>query len=204
MNPHLLRLALLGAATLAAAAAAARQIGGDDPNRPELLTEPYEYVSDKGLFTVTWPSGCGELVRRESVEDPDVDPFEQVSVFNVYCDQHGEHGVGCSVTSLFNLKGPDGGMPVPEQVVSRMEDHMKKLGVQVVRQGPIGRNMPDGTRVEGLDIQAKDPEGKGEAWLRGLLYEGDIYLLSAWKLQGGLWSDPEYQEFFDSFAPLVE
>ncbi len=202
MTARILVVILL--AGLWAAAAAAQTVGGNDPNRPELVQDPYEYVSSKGEFKVTWPSGCGELTRRETADNPDVDPFEQVLVFNVYCDQNGRHGVGCAVTSIFNLKGQDGGMPGPPEVISRLEDQMKSLGVRIVRQQPIRKELPDGSVVEGLDIQAKEPEGPGEAWLRGLLHDGDVFLLSAWKVTGGLWGDAEFQDFFSSFEPVIE
>ena len=202
-------IAALAAVLLAAAAPTRSQEGqpprGDEPvNRPDLVTEPYEYTTDEGGFKVTWPSGCGELRRRETADDPDADPFAMVYVFNAYCDQFGEHGRGCSVTSVVNLKAADGGPPGPQDVVTRMEEHLEALKVNVVSQMPIQKAMPDGTLIEGLDIRAKAPNGAGEAWLRGLLWEEQIFLLSAWNITGGLWSDPEIQAFFNSFEPLVE
>jgi len=204
-------LALLIAFPLAVGAVAAMgsdtrpAIGGKDgQNAPRLLTEPYEYTSDEGGFKVMWPSGCGELRRREPNYDPDADPFEIVYVSNVYCDQFGQHGRGCAVTSIVNLKGPDGGPPGPAEVVSRMEEHMQTLSVNVVKQTAVQKAMPNGTVIEGLDIRAKPPNSGGEAWLRGLLYEGQIFLLSAWNIEGELWEDPEIQAFFNSFEPLIE
>ena len=194
-------------AVLLAAAARAQQAPppGDGPvNRPDLVTEPYEYVNDEGGFKVTWPSGCGELRRRETADDPDADPFEMVYVVNAYCDQFGEHGRGCAVTSIVNLKSADGGPPGPQDVVARMEEHLEALKVNIVSQTPLQKAMPDGTLIEGLDIRAKAPHGAGEAWLRGLLWEGQVFLLSAWNVAGGLWADPEIQTFFNSFEPLVE
>ena len=192
---------ILPAALLLASATASAQVSGIGENKPELITEPYEYVSQKGEFKVTWPSGCGELRRRENDGNPDVDPFERVVIFNVYCDQNGQHGVGCQVTAVFNLQGEDGAPAGPPQVVREMEEQMKTLGVNIERQQPIRREMPDGTVVEGLEILAREPEGSGEAWLRGLIHEGDVFLLSAWNMSGGLFADPEYQAFFNSFEP---
>lgn len=191
----------LPAVLLLASATASAQVSGTGENQPELITKPYEYVSQKGEFKVIWPSGCGELMRRENDGDPDADPFERVVVFHVYCDQSGQQGVGCSVTAAFNLKGEDGGPAGPAQVVSRMEDQVKSLGVKIERQQPLRREMPDGTVVEGLEILAREPGGSGEAWLRGLLHEGDVFLLSAWNASGGLFADPEYLTFFNSFEP---
>ena len=202
MSACRLRL-MLPLALLLAATAARAQVGGVGENKPELITEPYEYVSDKGEFKVTWPSGCGELTRREKVNDPDVDPFDEVFVYSVYCDQRGQHGVGCAVMAVFNLKDADGEPAGPQDVVKRLEEHMKLLGVNVEKQQPIRRAMPDGTVVEGLEIRAREPEGAGEAWMRGLLHQGDVFLLSAWNMEGGLFNDPEFLTFFNSFEPLT-
>ena len=202
MSACRLRL-MLPVVLLLAAASASAQVAGVGENKPELITEPYEYVSDKGEFKVTWPSGCGELTRREKVSDPDVDPFDEVFVYNVYCDQRGQHGVGCGIMVIFNLKDADGGPAGPTEVVARLEEHMKLLGVNVEKQHPIRREMPDGTVVEGLEIRAREPEGAGEAWMRGLLHQGDVFLLSAWNMSGGLFGDPEFLTFFNSFEPLT-
>ena len=64
--------------------------------------------------------------------------------------------------------------------------------------------LEDGRRFEGLDLLAVDERNVGQVWLRGVLSEGDIYVLAAWKLAGGLFDDPDYQEFFNSFLPGVE
>ncbi|MFO7607893.1 MAG: hypothetical protein R6X35_01665 [Candidatus Krumholzibacteriia bacterium] len=201
---NLLRTALILVLILAPAAAWSQQIQGDGENAPELITRPYEYVSDQGNFKVTWPSGCGELVRRDRIENPDAEPIDQVQVFNVYCDQNKQHGVGSAVIVLFNLHDEEGRLPGPAQVVPRMESHLQTLGVAIVEQHPIRRDMPDGTRLEGLEILAQEPAGAGQAWLRGLIHEDVVYLLSAWKIEGGLFDDPEYAAFFNSFEPVVE
>jgi hypothetical protein len=201
---NLLRTASILVLMLTPAAAWAQKVQGTGENAPELITRPYEYVSDQGNFKVFWPSGCGELVRRDMIENPDADPFDQVQVFNVYCDQNKQHGVGCAVTVLFNLHDGEGRLPGPAQVVPRMENHLRTLGVVVAKQRPIRRDLAGGTRLEGLEILAQEPEGPGQAWLRGLIHEGDVYLLSAWKIEGGLFDDPEYVAFFDSFEPVIE
>ncbi|MBE0564450.1 MAG: hypothetical protein IH621_00705 [Krumholzibacteria bacterium] len=189
---------------LLASAAWGQQVGGTGENRPELITEPYAYVSDQGRFKVTWPGGCGELVRRDRIENPEADLPLQIQVFNVYCDRDRQHGVGSSVTVLWNLQGEDGGLPGPEQVVPRMENQLKTLGVVIAKQRPIRRDLADGTRIEGLEILATEPEGPGEAWMRGLVHGGDVYILAAWNINGGLFTAPEYVDFFNSFEPLVE
>ncbi|MFN2371172.1 MAG: hypothetical protein ABR506_08470 [Candidatus Krumholzibacteriia bacterium] len=201
---NLLRTALILVLILAPAAAWSQQIQGDGENAPELITRPYDYVSDQGNFKVTWPSGCGELVRRDMIENPDAEPFDQVQVFNVYCDQNKQHGVGSAVIVLFNLRDGEGRLPGPAQVVPRMENHLQTLGVAIVEQRPIRRDMPGGTCIEGLEILAQEPAGAGQAWLRGLIHEDVVYLLSAWKIEGGLFDDPEYEAFFNSFEPVVE
>ena len=44
----------------------------------------------------------------------------------------------------------------------------------------------------------------GEVWIRGLLIDGDIYILTAWNNQGGVWDNPDYITFFNSFQPWVD
>jgi len=173
-------------------------------NQPTELLEPYEYHSNEGEFNVTWPSGCGRLKRRSNVPDPDADPFEVVYLHNVSCDQGGENGHGCSVTAIFNSKGADGGIPGPPEVLAQVTSRLETFGVKVIRQGPLKRELADGSLVGGVEVQAADPQGTGQVWMRGLLHAGDIFILTAWKLEGGLWDDPEFQNFFNSFEPTVQ
>ena len=171
------------------------------------LTEvdyPYKYVSADAEFRCTWPSGCGKLRRRSNVVDPDTDPFSTVRVHSVSCDQNGQEGQGCSVSAVFNQLAPDGDIAGPAEVIDRLEEQIERFGITVVEQSPISRDLPGGRRIEGLDLRGRGAKGLGEVWLRGVLSNGDIYVLAAWKMSGGLWDDPEYQVFFDSFIPGTE
>jgi len=38
-------------------------------------------------------------------------------------------------------------------------------------------------------------------WLRGLIVGSEVYILSAWSLEGNVWDNPEYMTFFNSFLP---
>jgi len=171
------------------------------------LTEvdyPYEYVNAEAEFRCTWPGGCGKLRRLSKAVDPDADPFTTVLVHNVFCDQDGKKGDGCSVTTVFNKLAADGGIAGPAEVLEYVENQLEEFKVTVVDQTPIRKVMDNDRLIEGLDIKARDTAGEGEVWIRGLLSNGDIYILAAWKAGGGLWDDPEYQDFFSSFLPGTE
>lgn len=185
--------------------AASAQDFQNDPDNPIVeKQEPYAYVSAEGEFRITWPGGCGKLRRRNSIPDPEADPFDVVTVSHVSCERHGEEGTGCSVTSIFNQLSVDGGIAGPAEVVDRIEEALEKFGVRVVDQTPIVKELPSGEKIEGLDVRAVDTRNVGEVWLRGLLFNGDIYLVAAWNMAGGVWEDPQYQEFFATFQPGVE
>jgi hypothetical protein len=108
------------------------------------------------------------------------------------------------VATIFNQLNKDGGMAGPDEVIARLEEQLGRFGVRVVEQSPIARELEDGRRFEGLDLLAVDERNVGQVWLRGVLSEGDIYVLAAWKLAGDLFDDPDYREFFNSFLPGVE
>ena len=105
---------------------------------------------------------------------------------------------------LLNPRAPDGDIAGPAEVIDRLEEQIERFGITVVEQSPISRDLPGGRRIEGLDLRGRGAKGLGEVWLRGVLSNGDIYVLAAWKMSGGLWDDPEYQVFFDSFIPGTE
>ena len=198
--PALVILILL----LLAGIAGAQEFQGDPDNPVTEVEGPYDYVSSQGEFRVTWPGGCGKLRRRFNEPDPEADPFTAVMLYHVSCDRYGKEGAGCSVASVFNQLSTDGDMAGPAEVVALIESSLKRFGVQVVQQTPITKEFPDGSKIEGLDVRAMGKDKVGEVWLRGLLSNGDIYLLAAWNLAGGVWDDPEYQAFFASFLPGAE
>lgn len=171
-----------------------------------LSVKPQIYSNENGDFQVTFPAGCAKLVTRAN--EPDLFGGEEwddiVQVTYVYCDRYQVEGQGCSVKATFNLHGDDGAMAGPQNVVSRVENALKHFRANVVKQEAISKTFPNGVLVEGVEILAK-PEGRpGEVWVRGFLVEGDIYILTAWNNQGGLWKDPEYMTFFNSFQPWVD
>lgn len=177
---------------------------GTEENRATLSDRPVDYVSEDGEYRVVFPPGCGKIVSKV----PDWDSLDSegnpVAVTYIsYCDRYDEKGEGCSVTTFFNLTDGQGGPPGPTQVVERIERMLQGMGVSIIRQQPVKRSLEDGTLVEGVDVLAGEKSGAGEAWLRGLLYNGDIYLLAAWKAEGGLARDPDFISFFQSFEPGV-
>lgn len=163
------------------------------------------FSSPEGDFRITFPSGCSRIVTRVPSEElPDVDGIHAVVVSISFCDRFGEKGDGCSVTSLFNVTNAEGGYPGPEQVIERLVSVLKGMNVTIQKESPIRKELPDGTAIEGIDLFAADSSGVGQAWLRGVIYEGDIYIMSAWKSAGGLWNNQEFITFFNSFQPGAE
>lgn len=164
--------------------------------------KPVAFSSEEGDFRVTFPSGCGKMVTRVPSEDPpDVDGVPAVRIVATFCDRNQQKGEGCSVTSHFNVTTAKGGYPESDQVVERVVRTLETMNVSIQKQTHLRRELPDGTIIEGLDVFASDESGVGQTWVRGLLYEGDIFILAAWKSSGGLWGDPSYITFFNSFQP---
>ena len=209
MTTFLLATLLLGYALPAAASDPARAQGKEEPflDEPDNLSvNPVIYQHENGEFQVVFPGGCGKLVTRSN--EPDLFGGEKwdeiVQVTYVFCDRYQENGEGCSVNATFNLKGDDGGMAGPPQVISRIEAVLQEYGVQVVSQKALKKDFGDGIVAEGVDVRAKAVDRPGEVWIRGLLINGDVYVLAAWKEDGGIWGDPEYTAFFNSFQPWTD
>lgn len=177
------------------------------PNEPENLSvKPQLYSNENGDFQITFPGGCAKLVTRAN--EPDLFGGEEwddiIQVTYVYCDRYQVQGEGCSVKATFNLHGEGGTIAGPEHVVSRVENALKHFQANVVKQDAISKKFENGILIEGVEILAKPEDGPGEVWVRGLLVEGDIYILTAWNEEGGLWKDPEYHTFFNSFQPWTD
>ena len=177
---------------------------GDSPEN--LSVNPVTYISENGDFQIIFPGGCGKLVTRAN--EPDLFGGEEwddiVQVTYVYCDRFQEEGEGCSVKATFNLHGEDGEMAGPGHVVTRVESALKHFQANIVTQEAVKKQYDNGILVEGVEILAKPENSPGEIWIRGLLVQGDVYILTAWKNQGGLWKDLEYRTFFNSFQPWTE
>lgn len=141
-------------------------------------------------FEVFWPSGCGQLRSGEpEIVDPD-----RRQEFQYACDRFDEQGRGCSIYVLQNGTDENGGPPSPPMVVEQVEAVLEHYGVRSQRQRPL-----EAPGIEGVEVQAVQPTGKGEVWVRGLLAGPNIYLLTAWNMDGGLFTDPETVDFFASF-----
>jgi hypothetical protein len=172
----------------------------------DLSSDPVLYTSEGKDFQITFPGGCGKIVTRAN--EPDLWGGEKwsdiIQVSYVYCDRYQVEGEGCSVSATFNLRGEDGSMAGPAQVISRVEEVLKEFGANVVSQKAVQKDFQNGFVVEGVEVQAKAEKGLGEIWIRGLLSDGDIYVLVAWNKKGGVWGNPDYIMFFNSFQPWVE
>jgi hypothetical protein len=141
-------------------------------------------------FEVYWPSGCGRLRTGEpEIVDPD-----RQQEFQYACDRFDQQGRGCSVYVLQNGRDENGGPPSPTMVVKHVEAVLEHYGVRAQRQRPL-----DAAGIEGVEVQAVQPAGKGEVWVRGLLVGPSVYVLTAWNTEGELFDDPEAIDFFASF-----
>jgi hypothetical protein len=174
---------------------------GDD-----LSLDPVVFINDNRDFQIIFPGGCGKLVAK--FNEPDLwggqSWDEIIQVTHVYCDRYQKDGEGCSVNATFNMTDQDGSMAGPPQVKKLVTETLKGFGAKIVDQQSIKKEYENGVFVEGVEVFAQAPMGKGEVWIRGLLADGDIYILTAWNDQGGLWKDPDYLAFFNSFQPWVD
>jgi len=200
--PLLALLVMLLAAVALPSLGSEPQISSDPDNPLTPREDSYEYSSEDGNFRVTWPSGCSRIRVRMPREDEDEEAPDRVEYpVIVSCDRNGEKGEGCSVTVLFNARRPDGSPADPAEVAARMEKMLRNLGAEIQRQAPLSKDFGNGLVVRGLDVLAAQTGGAGKVWLRGLMVEGDVYIMAAWNLKGGIWDDPEYITFFNSFQP---
>jgi hypothetical protein len=176
----------------------------EDPEN--LSVVPVKYQHETGEFQVVFPGGCGKLITRAN--EPDLFGGEAwddiVQVTHVFCDRWQEEGEGCFVMATLNLHRADGTMAGPENVVIGIEGILKEYGVKVTNQRVIKRDFGDGYLAEGVEVYARPEMGPGEFWARGLLINGDIYILAAWNQEGGVWKNAEYIAFFNSFQPWTE
>lgn len=180
-------------------------VRGSAENPAVMNEEAVNYASNEGDFRVIFPAGCGKIVTKLP-NDEGLDPVDKptVKVTVTYCDRFQKKGEGCSVTSYFEVTAPDGGYPGPDQVLKRITRFLDTMNVSIQHQNALRKVLPDSTVIEGLDVYAGEKFGVGQAWVRGVIYQGDIYVLAAWKSTGGLWSDPDYATFFNSFQPGAE
>ena len=157
---------------------------------PTLQAAGYLRSHDEAGFEIFWPSGCGKI--NEQISSGATRSAAREFIYT--CDQEGEEGRGASVHVMLEAHDRDGDPPRPSLVVSMVERRLQKLGVRPERQRPLRDE-----NAEGVDVQAVEPDGVGEVWIRGLLMGDDIYLLAAWNREGDLFEDPETTDFFYSF-----
>jgi hypothetical protein len=178
----------------------------DNEGSSELSMNPVTYTNEGGDFQIVFPSGCGKLVTRSN--EPDLFGGEQwdeiIQVNHVFCDRYQENGEGCSVTATFNLHSEDGSMAGPQHVIIRVQEILAEYGAKVISQDVIKKEYDNGIFIEGVEVKAKPDMGKGEVWIRGLIVEGDIYILTAWNIEGGVWENSDYITFFNSFQPWTD
>jgi len=205
-------LVLFGLAIVVALAALSAVAQTDSPAGATVqneLTErdtPYHYSSGLGDFQVTWPGGCGRLqIRTNQIEPRYGDEYAEAAfVHHVVCDRDTLAGEGCSVTATFDATDGEGGLAGPEQVLERVRETMQNFGVKVVNQRPLKRGFENGRQIEGVEVQGTGADGQGEFWVRGLLYDHNIYVLLAWSARSELWDNVEFQAFFNEFLPYAE
>lgn len=177
---------------------------GEDPEN--LSVNPVVYQQESGEFQVTFPRGCGKLITRSN--EPDLfggEKWEEIiQISHVYCDRWQKEGEGCFVMATYNLIREDGSMASPENVVIGIQGVLEEYGVKVVEQRVIKKDFGDGFLAEGVEIYARPEMGPGDFWARGLLINGDIYILAAWNQEGGILKDAEYITFFNSFQPWTD
>jgi len=173
-----------------AALAEADTVAKPAPTTPELMKEGYLRTFAEAGFTVFWPSGCGGL--SEQISSGPTRRAKQEFIYT--CDRDGSMGMGVSIRVLHDAHDPDGAPPTPEFVAEMVKDQLQNSGTTILRQRPL---QADG--IEGVDLHAGEPGGAGEVWMRGLLSGSDVFILMAFGKSGGLFTDPEFVDFFASF-----
>lgn len=161
------------------------------------------YHSPEGDFTVDFPDGCERIRSTSPTMSRRLDSTSEQNILYAYCDRGGQTGQGASVKAFYAVTAEDGRTAGPKEVVERISKALAAKGVQVAREMEVKKEFSGGMVAEGVDVFAQEPGGAGQVWIRGLLVDGVIYLLEAWNQAGGLWEDPAYQSFFNSFK-LIE
>ena len=180
-----------------------------DPAFPQVEVEgnsltdskgPVGFSSFEGDFKVRFPGGCSMLRERTLADDfLETDEGPVRLTVHAFCNRQGRQGEGCSVTAYVD-ENLDAGPPADvDFVLKRVENILRKYGAKVLDQQPYHVAVEDGPFIEGVDVLAADPGNKGQVWVRGLLIEGDVYILAAWRAKGQVATDPEFVAFFDSF-----
>lgn len=149
-----------------------------------------EVHHEEAGFRVFWPAGYGEVQVQDSGERTTYAARE----FIYTIESGGRHGSGYSVRVMRHARGRGERAPDARRVVQHIEMTLKRFQVRTARQRPLEQGA-----VQGVEVQAIQPGGPGEVWMRGLLVGTDIYLLLAWDREGGVFEDPAAEAFFASF-----
>ncbi len=165
-------------------------VAESSPAMPEVKKDGYLRTLDEAGFTVFWPSGCGGL--KEQTSSGSTRRAKREFIYT--CDRDGAMGAGVSIRVFRDAHDPDGAPPTAEMVAEMVKVQLQKSGTSVIRQRHL---QADG--IEGVDVQAGEPDGAGEVWMRGLLSGSDVFILMAFDKSGGLFTDPEFVNFFASF-----
>lgn len=193
--------------TLAAACALAQPLAPAGATGENTLIErdtPYRHSSDIGNFQVTWPGGCGQLKIQSKPLAPGGGEDGVGFVYHSVCERGGVEGEGCSVTATLGATDGKGGPAGREQVLTQVREMLENFGVEIVDQRPVKHALENGQQIVGLEVRGTGADGQGEFWVRGLLYDHNVYALLAWSTQGDLWDNPEFQAFFNEFLPYAE
>lgn len=164
---------------------------------------PVEYKSLEGRFQAVYPSGCARLQTKTSFR-PGAQEEVTSGLVVVSCDRAGARNEGCAVAAKLGAAAGVKGKAAVDLVLKAVNAQLTNYGVQAFRQTPLHRDFGKRGAIEGIEILAQRPDGVGDVWIRGLLFGDDIYTMTAWKSAGGLWNDPAYARFFDSFRPWAE
>ena len=206
---RLLCIGTLTAAWLGCAGAVLGQAADQGSEEPEIrsldnpvteTTDSVRYQSLEGDFEILFPRGCSKIKERTPSGGfaEDTGGLLKMTV-NVFCDRRNYTGEGCAVTAYIDPDLVAGPPADPAFVLERVRAILESFGVRMLDQKPYRQVVENGPLIEGVDVLAADPENKGQVWVRGLLIEGDVYLLVAWRTEGQLAADPDYVAFFDSF-----
>ena len=179
------------------------QVNSDNDLRD--VTGPVLYESADGDYQITLPPGCAIYRERrpQSADFEDDGQTQLTLTVYTYCDRSGYSNEGCSITAFVDQDLDRGPAADPGFVMNQIESTLQTFGVEILRQQPYRRQVTDGPLMEGLDVLAADPDRTGQVWVRGLLVEGDVYVLTAWRAHGELQNDPDFIRFFNSFAAHI-
>lgn len=177
-------------ATGARDAAAAADTAATAGSAPDIIERGFVSNHADAGFRVYWPGGCGRI--KEQVSDGATRRAHREFIYT--CMRDGDDGRAVSVRVLHDARDVNGAPPSPPFVVALVEEQMARFKVRTRQQRPL-----EAAGVRGVEVQATDPGGAGELWMRGLLVGVDVHLLMAWSENGGLFDDPEIADFFASF-----